>query len=272
MKQAELIRQEIEELKRTINGLKITKKAKEAMLLGINKISNKLGKSELLLENEQLQKKVKEAEIETKVWQGKIERLEADLARRTAERDKARSEKANLEHTIAMKDKEIDAMAFDLRKAREENLRLGRIAEPWNYTLPDVVQVDRCQVVNTPRGHALQLHIEGDDSRLVNINYQDFERYRKAEISLEHLIAIYATHKIDVAVAKKLRRMTTADRKLAMVKLANTMFHTLPSILFPLFNISVSVSHDSNGYVGIRHKSLDEILQDMIDQGYQLKR
>ena len=106
----------------------------------------------------------------------------------------------------------------------------------------------------------------------MNVSYENFERYRKAEISLEHLIAIYATHEIDVAVARKLRGISPIERKSALASLANTLFHALPTILYPTLSTKVSVSHGTNGYVGIRHKSLDDILQDMIDEGYQIRR
>lgn len=269
---AEEIRKTVADLQSTVKKMKLTKNGKQAVLIALNKITDIFGKSDMQIEKEQLQAKVDKAEKELKVWQHKVEKLQADLERRTAERDDARKEKAALERTMLQKNKEISDLESDLIKSRKESLRLGRIAEPWNHVLPDVVKIDRCQVVRTPRGHAIQLHIEGNNPKLVNVSYENFERYRKAEISLEHLIAIYATHEIDVAVARKLRDMNTTKRKSAIAKLANTLFHALPAILYPALAANVSVSHGTNGYVGIHHKSLDDIIRDMIDEGYQIHR
>ncbi|GJG69314.1 hypothetical protein PRLR6025_27830 [Prevotella lacticifex] len=55
-------------------------------------------------------------------------------------------------------------------------------------------------------------------------------------------------------------------------KLMNTMFHTLPAILYPAFAANIPVSHGPNGYVDIRHKSREDIIRDMIDEGYQIRR
>lgn len=272
LQKAEEIRKAVAALEDEVKKLNITRKGKQAVLIALNKITDMFGKSDLLLEKERLETKVADGEKELKIWQLKVEKLQADLDRRTAERDAARKEKAALELTVSQKDKEISNLESELIKSRKESLRLGRIAEPWNHTLPDVVKIDRCQVIRTPRGHAIQLHIEGRNPQLVNVSYESFERYRKAEISLEHLIAIYATHDIDIAVARKLRGMSPTERKSALACLANTLFYALPDILYPTLSANVSVSHGTNGHVGIRHKSLDDILQDMIDEGYQIRR
>lgn len=52
----------------------------------------------------------------------------------------------------------------------------------------------------------------------------------------------------------------------------NTMFHALPAILYPAFAANIPVSHGPNGYVDIRHKSREDIICDMIDEGYQIRR
>lgn len=33
---------------------------------------------------------------------------------------------------------------------KKENLRLGKIAEPWKHILPDVVDVGRCDIMGVP--------------------------------------------------------------------------------------------------------------------------
>lgn len=74
--------------------------------MGLNKVTDIFGKSDLLLENEKLQGKVKEAEDTLALWQGKVEKLKTDLARRTAERDKALQELAECKEQLAKEQKE----------------------------------------------------------------------------------------------------------------------------------------------------------------------
>lgn len=242
--------------------MKITKAGKQAFLLGLNKITDMFGKSDLIIENEVKQAKIEEAEANLAVWQGKYDKLKADLDRRTAERDAARKEKKDLERALSQKNEELSALESDLIKSRKETLRLGRIAEPWNHTLADVVKIDRCDTMRTPGGHAFRLHLESCDRKLISVFYAHHEKYRKGEISLEHLIAIYATHDIDVAVARKLDRLDGKEFQSALAKLANTMFHALPAILYPALAAQVGISHGINGYVGIRHKFREDILRE----------
>lgn len=270
---AEEIRKAVTVLEGEVKKLKITKKGKQAVLIALNKVTDIFGKSDLLLEKEQLEAKVAEGEKELAIWKGKVEKLQTDLERRIAERDAARKEKAALEKVLSQKTDEIDNLESKLIKSRKENLRLGRIAEPWKHTLPNVVDVDRSDIMGVPGGHTLRIAIEGHEKlefyRLVDDDYQG---YCNGKVSFEHLIGKYATHDIDVAVARKLQRLSDVTQKSELAKLANTMFHALPSVLSPILGVSVSVSHGTNGYVGIRHKSLDDILQDMIDEGYQIRR
>ncbi len=124
--------------------------------------------------------------------------------------------------------------------------------------------------MQTPGGHALRLHLEGGDSKLITVSYAHHEMYRKGEISLEHLIALYATHGINVAMARKLDSMSGKEFQSALARLANTMFHALPTILYPALTAHVSVSHGTNGYANVRHKSRDEIMLELAEQGYKV--
>lgn len=141
--------------------MNLTKKGKQALLIGLNKVTDLFGKSDLLQEKEQLEAKVAEAEKETSKWRGKVEKLQADLDRRKAERDAARAESNSLKCELQQKDWNISALQADLQKSKKENLRLGKIAEPWKHTLPDVVDVGRCDIMGVPNGHILRVAIEG---------------------------------------------------------------------------------------------------------------
>ena len=267
------IRKTVAELQMEVKKMKITKKGKQALLIGLNKVTDIFGKSELLQEKEQLQTRVEEAEEELDIWKGKVAKLSADLDRRAKERDAAYKENYLLKQELSRRDGKINRQQTDLQKVKKENLRLGKIAEPWNHTLPDVVNVKGCDIIGVPGGHTLRVDME-EHKRLefYRLTDKDYQSYCNGDMSLEHLIGKYASHDIDVAVGKRLRRMTPAGQEQELSKLMNAMFHALPKILYYALAANVGVSHGPNGYVGIRHKSRDEILRDMIDQGYSFHR
>lgn len=270
---AEEIRKAVAVLEGEVKKLKITKKGKQAVLIALNKVTDIFGKSDLMLEKEQLEAKVAEGEKELAIWKEKVEKLKADLERRTKERDAALDENNSLKRELQGKLCEISSLQSNLTKSKKENLRLGRIVEPWKHTLPDVVDVACSNIMGVPGGNTLRVAIEGHERlEFYRLNNDDYQSYCNGDISFEHLIGMYATHDIDVAVARKLQRLSGVTQKSELAKLANTMFHALPSILSPILGVNVSVSHGTNGFVGIRHKSLEDILQDMIDEGYQIRR
>lgn len=267
------IRKTVAELQMEVKKMKITKKGKQALLIGLNKVTDIFGKSELLQEKEQLQTRVEEAEEELDIWKGKVAKLSADLDRRAKERDAAYKENYLLKQELSRRDGKINRQQTDLQKVKKENLRLGKIAEPWNHTLPDVVNVKGCDIIGVPGGHTLRVDMEGHKRlEFYRLTDKDYQSYCNGDMSLEHLIGKYASHDIDVAVGKRLRRMTPAGQEQELSKLMNAMFHALPKILYHALAANVGVSHGPNGYVGIRHKSRDEILRDMIDQGYSFHR
>lgn len=273
LKKAEDIRKTVADLQREVKKMKITKKGKQALLIGLNKVTDIFGKSDLLQKKEHLEAKVEEAEEELDIWKGKVAKLSADLDRRAKERDAAYKENYILKQELLRRDGKINRQQTDLQKVKKENLHLGRIAEPWNHTLPDVVNVKGCDIIGVPGGHTLRVDIEGHKRlEFYRLTDKDYQSYCNGDISIEHLIGKYAVHDIDVAVGKRLRRMSQTGQKQELSKLINTMFHALPAILYPSLAAHVAVSHGPNGYVGIRHKSRDEILRDMIDQGYTIHR
>lgn len=134
---AELIRKTVAELLSEVKKLKITKKGKQAMLMGLNKVTDIFGKSDLLMEKEKLQDKVKEAEGAIAVWQGKVEKLKSDLERRTAERDEAVQQLAECKERLAKEQKEnyrqflnINNMSSELRQMKRERSTQERAKQP----------------------------------------------------------------------------------------------------------------------------------------------
>ena len=134
---AELIRKTVAELQSEVKKLKITKKGKQAMLMGLNKVTDIFGKSDLLMEKEKLQDKVKETENTLAVWQGKVEKLKTDLARRTAERDEAVRQLAECKELLAKEGK-----YYELWNMQQGIYRSKKKAEPKQPVMQAVVEED----------------------------------------------------------------------------------------------------------------------------------
>ena len=154
LQKADLIRKTVAELQSEVRKLKITKKGKQAMLMGLNKVTDIFGKSDLLLEKEKLQGKVKEAEDTLALWQGKVEKLKTDLARRTAERDKALQELAECKEQLAKKQEEnyrqflyINNVSSELRQMKREKSAQERAKQPRMYGIPSVVDMSKFNIM-----------------------------------------------------------------------------------------------------------------------------
>jgi hypothetical protein len=271
---AEELRRMVSQLKRDVKKMNITKKAKNFFTDRIDGMNKLLGKSDMQEKYEDVAEKLETVSKEYEVLRGKVDKLTADLERRKKERETARQETAELKDEVNDKDERISTIESELRNVRKENLRLGRIAEPHNHVLPDIVDIKSCDVMHTPRGHLLRIWLkDSDDGIFKNISYEDYEKYRKCEMSLDQLIARYATHEIDVAIAKRLQLMNKDERKVELSKLMKTMFHALPAILFPILSANIPCqARNSSNEVGLRHKSRDEIIRDMQEQGYNVGR
>lgn len=151
---AELIRKTVAELQSEVKKLKITKKGKQAMLMGLNKVTDIFGKSDLLMEKEKLQDKVKTAEDTLAVWKGKVEKLKTDLERRTAERDEAVQQLAECKEQLAKEQKEnyrqflnINNMSSELRQMKRERSAQERAKQPRIYGIPSVVDMSKFNIM-----------------------------------------------------------------------------------------------------------------------------
>ena len=95
--------------------------------------------------------------------------------------------------------------------------------------------------------------------------------YERGEITKEQLIAKHFTDEIDRACYRRWQGMKGAALEKELQNIADTIFFQLPQILFPSKLLSAPGGSRDGENFNIRHKSRDEILREMIDQGYNLK-
>jgi hypothetical protein len=165
---AELIRKTVAELQSEVKKLKITKKGKQAMLMGLNKVTDIFGKSDLLMEKEKLQDKVKEAENTLAAW-----------------------------HVFS-----------ELRQMRRERNAQERAKQPRMYGIPSVVDMSKFNIMEPYQAPpSLHIGIEGYGRISKRAEPEDVRAWRADEISKEELIAKYFSREIEVALARRLNRL-----------------------------------------------------------------
>lgn len=277
---AALIRKTVAELQSEVRKLKITKKGKQAMLMGLNKVTDIFGKSDLLLEKEKLQGKVKEAEDTLALWQGKVEKLKSDLARRTAERDKALQELAECKEQLAKEQKEnyrqflyINNVSSELRQLKRERHEEERAKQPRMYGIPAVVDMSKFNIMEPYQAPpSLHIGIEGYGRISKRAEPEDVRAWRADEISKEELIAKYFSREIEVALARRLSRLKGTRLTAEVKKIENTMFFRLPSILRIQCSMNIPVGSSCSENPNVRHRSREELLRELVDQGYNVNQ
>lgn len=277
---AALIRKTVAELQSEVRKLKITKKGKQAMLMGLNKVTDIFGKSDLLLEKEKLQGKVKEAEDTLALWQGKVEKLKSDLARRTAERDKALQELAECKEQLAKEQKEnyrqflyINNVSSELRQLKRERHEEERAKQPRMYGIPAVVDMSKFNIMEPYQAPpSLHIGIEGYGRISKRAEPEDVRAWRADEISKEELIAKYFSREIEVALARRLSRLKGTRLTAEVKKIENTMFFRLPSILRIQCSMNIPVGSSCGENPNVRHRSREELLRELVDQGYNVNQ
>lgn len=277
---AELIRKTVAELQSEVKKLKITKKGKQAMLMGLNKVTDIFGKSDLLMEKEKLQDKVKETENTLAVWQGKVEKLKTDLARRTAERDEAVRQLAECKELLAKEQKEnyrqflnINNMSSELRQMKRERSAQERAKQPRMYGIPSVVDMSKFNIMEPYQAPpSLHIGIEGYGRISKRAESEDVRAWRADEISKEELIAKYFSREIEVALARRLNRLKGSRLTAEVKKIENTMFFRLPSILQIPCSLNIHVGSTCGENPNVRHRSREELLRELVDQGYNVSQ
>lgn len=271
---AALIRKTVAELQSEVRKLKITKKGKQAMLMGLNKVTDIFGKSDLLLEKEKLQGKVKEAEDTLALWQGKVEKLKSDLARRTAERDKALQELAECKEQLAKEQKEnyrqflyINNVSSELRQLKRERHEEERAKQPRMYGIPAVVDMSKFNIMEPYQAPpSLHIGIEGYGRISKRAEPEDVRAWRADEISK------YFSREIEVALARRLSRLKGTRLTAEVKKIENTMFFRLPSILRIQCSMNIPVGSSCGENPNVRHRSREELLRELVDQGYNVNQ
>lgn len=277
---AALIRKTVAELQSEVRKLKITKKGKQAMLMGLNKVTDIFGKSDLLLEKEKLQGKVKEAEDTLALWQGKVEKLKSDLERRTAERDKAVQQLAECKEQLVNEQKEnyrqflyINNVSSELRQLKRERHEEERAKQPRMYGIPAVVDMSKFNIMEPYQAPpSLHIGIEGYGRISKRAEPEDVRAWRADEISKEELIAKYFSREIEVALARRLSRLKGTRLTAEVKKIENTMFFRLPSILRIQCSMNIPVGSSCGENPNVRHRSREELLRELVDQGYNVNQ
>ena len=87
----------------------------------------------------------------------------------------------------------------------------------------------------------------------------------------EQLIAKHFTDEIDRACCRRWLGMKGATLEQELERTMKTLFFQLPQIVFPQKLLTVPGGSREGENFNLRHKSRDEILREMIDQGYNMK-
>lgn len=277
---AVLIRKTVAELQSEVKKLKITKKGKQAMLMGLNKVTDIFGKSDLLMEKEKLQDKVKDAENTLAAWQDKVEKLKSDLERRTAERDKAVQQLAECKEQLAKEQKEnyrqflqINNVSSELRQMKRERSAQERAKQPRMYGIPSVVDMSKFNIMEPYQAPpSLHIGIESYGRISKRAEPEDVRAWRADEISKEELIAKYFSREIEVALARRLNRLKGTRLTAEVKKIENTMFFRLPSILCIPCSLNIPVGSTCDENPNVRHRSREELLRELVDQGYNVNQ
>lgn len=246
--------------------------------MGLNKVTDIFGKSDLLLENEKLQGKVKEAEDTLALWQGKVEKLKTDLARRTAERDKALQELAECKEQLAKEQKEnyckflyINNVFSELRQMKREKSAQERAKQLRMYGIPSVVDMSKFNIMEAYQASpSLFIGIEGYGPISKRAEPEDVRAWRADEISKEELIAKYFSREIEVALTRRLSRLKGARLTAEVKNIENTMFFRLPSILRIPCSLNIPAGSTCGENPNVRHRSREELLRELVDQGYNV--
>ena len=138
------------------------------------------------------------------------------------------------------------------------------------------MQMSRERIISRMSRHGgrcwLHVTIEGNNGYVTKpISSSEETMYERGEITKEQLIAKHFTDEIDRACYRRWQGMKGATLERELQKAMGTLFHQLPQILFPhkLFT-APSGSREGENF-NLRHKSRNEILREMIDEGYNIK-
>lgn len=260
------------QLRNDIEKLKISRKGKEALSERLDAITKYFGKSDIRKQYESSLVEIDQLKVQLKDLQTKVDRIQQDLERRTKERNEAQERARKMCDERNSYACESERQRQRAEKAESKARQLHRQLHPWRYSLPDVVDLSRSKIDCHGGRHWLHVTIEGHSHYLTKaITDREAALYHNDQITLAELIGKYCTDEIDRGCCRKWQKMHGATLEKELLKAENTMFFQLPHILFPKRLLSVTGGSRGSENLNIRHKSREEIIREMIDEGYDMK-
>ncbi len=277
---------ELEKMRTEIKQLNITRRAKDALMERVNGFTNILGKSKVQTTLEERTAELVTANEQIAELQATINRIHLDLERRTQERANAqrqaksyqtqlanrKTELLQQEEEVSRAHREAHKLEGELIEERKRNLDLRRAAYPQLFALPSVVDMKQSRIIPMSNGHGICLFLnDGSRPQIIPISGNDYAQYITGRLSLEEIIGLYCTHEIDVAIAQRLSQLQGEQLQREIAHIANTMFSGVLQVLHIAFAQSGGSTDYSGRYPNLRHKNREEILRELIDEGYSVK-
>lgn len=139
--------------------------------------------------------------------------------------------------------------------------------------MPDVVDMSQFHFTESYQSQpSLFIGIEGQSRKWKCIDKEDMRACRADEISKEELVAKYFSKEIEVALARRLNRLSGSRSSTEVKKIENTMFFRLPSILRIPCSLNIPAGSTCGENPNVRHRSLEELLGELEDQGIRVNR
>ena len=141
------------------------------------------------------------------------------------------------------------------------------------YGIPSVVDMSKFNIMEPYQAPpSLHIGIEGYGRISKRAESEDVRAWRADEISKEELIAKYFSREIEAALTRRLSRLKGACLTAAVKKIENTMYFRLPSILRIPCSLNIPVGSTCDEYPNVRHRSREELLRELVDQGYNVNQ
>ena len=270
-----------QELEQQISKLNINKQGKEALLERLNGITTLFGKSKVQQTLELTQQENAKLNQQIETLKSTVESIQAKLDRKVEERDlavadcrQAEQQVSDLKYQLQDSKSELEEANGKIKLLKQERNEYLQMLYPERYSLPDVINLEKSRIEHTPRGMSIAAYFT-DKGRVYYSTLSDREwaDYRNGDVTLSELIGKHYTHEIDVALCQRWRNTPESRRPQEITKASRTMFSALPRIIFQpsaLARINYPSGSRDGENPNIRHKSKDEILQELIDEGYKV--
>lgn len=231
-----------QELEQQISKLNINKQGKEALLERLNGITSIIGKSKVQQSLELSQQENDKLKQQIETLKAKVDAIQTKLNHKVEERDLALADSKQSQQRVTTLETELRNKSNDLANAKSQVVALKHERKellsqlhPERYALPDVIDLEQSRLVTTPRGLSIAAYFTDEGRWFYSpLSEQEKADYYNGDITLSELIGQHFTHQIDVALCGRWRRIPHANIPQELMKVSNTMFSTLPRIVFPL--------------------------------------